>query len=132
MEFEKYTDRAKGFIQSAQTLALRRGHQRLTPEHLLMVLLEDKEGLAANLIRAAQGDPKVAANAVEAELGKLPRVEGSGAGQVYLSPKSRAFSSRPSRSPRRLETVLSRLSDCCWLWRSPRKPQPVEPSPARA
>ncbi|HUC72713.1 MAG TPA: ATP-dependent chaperone ClpB [Stellaceae bacterium] len=87
MEFEKYTDRAKGFIQSAQTLALRRGHQRLTPEHLLMVLLEDKEGLAANLIRAAQGDPKVAANAVEAELGKLPRVEGSGAGQVYLSPE---------------------------------------------
>ena len=87
MDFEKYTDRAKGFIQAAQSLALRRGHQRLTPEHLLMVLLEDKEGLAANLIRAAQGDPRVVLSAVEAELGKLPRVEGSGAGQVYLSPE---------------------------------------------
>ncbi len=87
MEFEKYTERAKGFIQSAQTLALRRGHQRLAPEHLLTVLLEDKEGLAANLIRAAQGDPRVALDAVETELAKLPRVEGSGAGQVYMSPE---------------------------------------------
>jgi ATP-dependent Clp protease ATP-binding subunit ClpB len=87
MEFEKYTERAKGFIQSAQALALRRGHQRLMPEHLLMALLEDKEGLAANLIRAAQGDPQVALRAVETELSKLPRVEGSGAGQVYLSPE---------------------------------------------
>ena len=59
MEFEKYTDRAKGFLQSAQTMALRRGHQRLTPEHLLKVLLEDSEGLCANLIRVAGGDPKL-------------------------------------------------------------------------
>src|ERR1700761_2896857 len=87
MDIEKYTDRAKGFIQAAQSLALRRGHQRLIPEHLLLVLLEDKEGLAANLIRAAQGDPRVVLSAVETELGKLPRVEGSGAGQVYLSPE---------------------------------------------
>ena len=48
MEFEKYTERSKGFVQSAQTLALRRGHQQLTPEHLLKVLLDDKEGFAAN------------------------------------------------------------------------------------
>jgi ATP-dependent Clp protease ATP-binding subunit ClpB len=87
MDIEKYTERAKGFIQAAQSLALRRGHQRLMPEHLLLVLLEDKEGLAANLIRAAQGDPRVVLSAVETELGKLPRVEGSGAGQVYLSPE---------------------------------------------
>src|SRR5580658_7893082 len=87
MEFEKYTERAKGFIQSAQTLALRSGHQRLTPEHLLMVLIEDKEGLAANLIRAASGDPLLVRKAVDAEIAKLPRVEGSGAGQVYLSPE---------------------------------------------
>ena len=60
MDPEKYTDRAKGFLQSAQTLALREGHQRLTPEHLLKVLLEDPEGLCANLIRAAGGDPKTA------------------------------------------------------------------------
>src|SRR5712675_3725726 len=87
MEMEKYTDRAKGFLQSAQTMALRRGHQRLTPEHLLKVLLEDAEGLCANLIRAAGGDPKAALQAVDAELDRLPRVEGSGAGQVYMSPE---------------------------------------------
>ncbi len=87
MEFEKYTDRAKGFLQSAQTMALRRGHQRLTPEHLLKVLLEDSEGLCANLIRAAGGDPKAALAAVDAELDRLPQVEGSGAGQVYMSPE---------------------------------------------
>src|ERR1700730_4360582 len=87
MEFEKYTDRAKGFLQSAETMALRRGHQRLTPEHLLKVLLEDTEGLCANLIRAAGGDPKAALQAVDTELEKLPRIEGSGAGQVYMSPE---------------------------------------------
>jgi ATP-dependent Clp protease ATP-binding subunit ClpB len=87
MEFEKYTERSKGFVQSAQTLALRSGHQRLTPEHLLQVLLEDKEGLCANLIRAAGGDPQQALAAVRAELAKVPRVEGSGAGQIYLTPE---------------------------------------------
>ena len=87
MDLEKYTDRAKGFLQSAQAFALRSGHQRLTPEHLLKVLLEDKEGLCANLIAAAGGDAKRALAGVEAELAKLPRVEGSGAGQVFLSPE---------------------------------------------
>ena len=86
MESEKYTERSKGFIQAAQGLALRSGHQRLTPEHLLKVLLDDKEGLSANLIRATGGDPQVALKVVEAELAKLPRVEGSGAGQVYMAP----------------------------------------------
>ena len=87
MELEKYTDRAKGFLQSSQTLALRSGHQRLTPEHLLKTLLEDKEGMCANLIAAAGGDPKRALAGVEAELDRLPKVEGSGAGQVYMSPE---------------------------------------------
>jgi ATP-dependent Clp protease ATP-binding subunit ClpB len=87
MEFEKYTERSKGFVQSAQTLALRSGHQRFSPEHLLKVLIEDKEGLSANLIRAAGGDPQQVLNAVEAELAKIPRVEGSGAGQLYLTPE---------------------------------------------
>src|SRR5260221_6547357 len=87
MEIEKYTDRTKGFLQSAQNLALRSGHQRLTPEHLLKVLLDDPEGLCANLIRAAGGDPKAALDTLENELARLPRVEGSGAGQVYLSPQ---------------------------------------------
>src|SRR5215831_6946641 len=87
MEIDKYTERSKGFVQSAQGLALRSGHQRLTPEHLLKILLEDKEGLCANLIRTAGGDPQAVLSAVETELGKQPRVEGSGAGQVYLSPE---------------------------------------------
>jgi ATP-dependent Clp protease ATP-binding subunit ClpB len=87
MELEKYTERSKGFIQSAQNLALRSGHQRLMPEHLLKVLLEDKEGLCANLIRAAGGDPGAVLAAVDADLAKQPKVEGSGAGQVYLGPE---------------------------------------------
>jgi len=87
MDLEKYTDRAKGFLQSSQTLALRSGHQRLAPEHLLKTLLEDKEGMCANLIAAAGGDPKRVLAGAEAELGRLPKVEGSGAGQVYTSPE---------------------------------------------
>jgi ATP-dependent Clp protease ATP-binding subunit ClpB len=87
MDLEKYTERSKGFIQSAQGMALRAGHQRLMPEHLAKVLLEDKEGLCANLIRAAGGDPRAVLAAAEAELNKQPKVEGSGAGQVYMSPE---------------------------------------------
>jgi len=84
MDFEKYTERAKGFIQAAQNSAQRRAHQQITPEHLLKVLIEDKEGLASNLIRAAGGDPRAVSAAVDASLDKLARVEG-GNGQVYLT-----------------------------------------------
>jgi ATP-dependent Clp protease ATP-binding subunit ClpB len=84
MDFEKYTERAKGFVQAAQMLAQRRGHQQITPDHLLKVLIDDKEGLCSNLIRAAGGEPKSVSAAVDAALDKLPRVEG-GSGQVYLS-----------------------------------------------
>ncbi|MEX0760629.1 MAG: Clp protease N-terminal domain-containing protein, partial [Tistlia sp.] len=87
MDLEKYSERSRGFLQSAQTLALRRGHQRLTPEHLAKVLLDDREGLAASLIRAAGGDPKLALAGIDAELERLPKVEGGGAGQIYLSPE---------------------------------------------
>ncbi len=87
MDFETYTERSRGFVQSAQGLALRSGHQRFVPEHLLKVLLDDDEGLAANLIRAAGGRPDAALKGVEAELAKLPRVEGAGAGQLMLSPE---------------------------------------------
>ncbi len=83
MELEKFTERSRGFIQAAQTLALRRHHQQLTPIHLLKVLLDDREGLAANLIGAAGGDPQSALQATELELGKLPKVEG--AAQIYVS-----------------------------------------------
>ena len=88
MDFEKYTERARGFIQSAQALALREGHQQFTPNHILKVLLDDEEGLGSGLIQAAGGDPKQAHVAVEAELSKMPKVEGGGAGQLYLAPET--------------------------------------------
>src|SRR3546814_18103822 len=78
MDFEKYTDRSRGFIQAAQTLALRSNHQRLTPEHLLKVLLDDKEGLAANLIRAAGGNPARALSGVGAEPDRKGVASGQG------------------------------------------------------
>ena len=87
MDIEKYTERSRGFIQSAQSLALREGHQRFTPEHLLKVLLDDEEGLAAGLIKAAGGDSRLALRETEAALNKMPKVSGGGAGQVYLSPE---------------------------------------------
>src|SRR5690625_445919 len=87
MDIEKYSERSRGFIQSAQGLALRSGHQRLAPEHLLKVLIDDPEGLAGNLIRAAGGDPQRARGGADAALERLPKVEGSGAGQVYLTPE---------------------------------------------
>src|SRR6516162_1423281 len=86
MDLEKFTDRARGFVQSAQSLALREGHQQITPEHLLKVLLDDPEGLASGLIDRAGGRSREALSAVEAALAKLPKVSGGGAGQVYLSP----------------------------------------------
>jgi len=88
MDFEKFTERARGFVQSAQSLALREGHQRFVPEHLLKVLLDDEEGLAAGLIRAAGGNPQDALRETEAQLRKIPKVEGSGAGQIYLGPET--------------------------------------------
>jgi ATP-dependent Clp protease ATP-binding subunit ClpB len=86
MNFEKYTDRSRGFVQSAQSLAQREGHQQFAPEHLLKVLLDDPEGLAAGLIDRAGGNSRAALAAVEAALDKRPKVSGGGAGQVYLDP----------------------------------------------
>ena len=83
MDFEKFTDRTKGFIQSAQNFALREGHQRFTPEHILKILLEDKEGLCANLMTAAGADPSAALTNIEKEVSSYPKVEGSGT-QLYM------------------------------------------------
>ncbi|MEM7505575.1 MAG: ATP-dependent chaperone ClpB [Pseudomonadota bacterium] len=84
MDLSKFTDRARGFIQAAQTIALREDHQRLTPEHLLKALLDDPEGLAANLIAAAGGASAAARNGVDAAVAKLPKVKGSG--EIYMDP----------------------------------------------
>jgi ATP-dependent Clp protease ATP-binding subunit ClpB len=79
MNLEKFTDRAKGFLQAAQTLAIRLNHQRITPEHVLKALLEDSEGMASGLIQRAGGNPAAAVSALDAALGKIPAVSGSGA-----------------------------------------------------
>lgn len=88
MNFDMYTERSRGFIQSAQTLAQREGHQRILPLHLLKVLLDDEEGLCAGLIRAAGGVPDKALELTTEELNRLPKIGGSGAGQVFLAPET--------------------------------------------
>ncbi|MDT9013202.1 ATP-dependent chaperone ClpB [Novosphingobium sp. APW14] len=94
MNLEKFTDRAKGFLQSAQTVAIRLNHQRITPEHILKALLEDNEGMAAGLIQRAGGNPALAQARVDEALAKIPAVSGSGA-----------------QSPPGLETDAVRLLD---------------------
>lgn len=84
MNIEKYSERVRGFIQSAQTYALAQGHQQFTPEHVLKVLLDDDQGMAASLIERAGGDAKAARLANDAALAKLPKVSG-GNGQIYLA-----------------------------------------------
>ncbi|MBT6826426.1 MAG: ATP-dependent chaperone ClpB [Rhodospirillales bacterium] len=88
MDFEKFTDRSRGFIQSAQTFALSSNHQQLTPLHILKILLDDKEGMASKLIEDAGGTPAKAKTGVTKHLAKLTQVDGGGAGQVYLNPET--------------------------------------------
>ena len=82
MNLEKFTDRAKGFLQSAQTVAIRMNHQRITPDHLLKALLEDNEGMAAGLIQRAGGNAQFAVQEVDRALAKIPGVSGGGAQQT--------------------------------------------------
>ncbi|WP_181701043.1 ATP-dependent chaperone ClpB [Chthonobacter albigriseus] len=92
MNIDKYTERARGFLQSAQTYALGQGHQQFLPEHILKVLLDDAEGMAAGLIEAAGGQPRLALAAVDKALSALPKVAGGGAGQLYLAgPTAKVF-----------------------------------------
>jgi len=92
MNIEKYSERVRGFLQSAQTHALSEGHQQFTPEHVLKVLLDDEQGLASSLISRAGGEPKDVRIANDAALAKLPKVSG-GNGQVYLAqPLAKVFS----------------------------------------
>ncbi|WP_419759696.1 ATP-dependent chaperone ClpB [Acidisoma sp.] len=86
MDIEKFTERSRGFLQAAQTIAIREFHQRITPEHLLKALLDDPEGAASGLIRAAGGDPTIAQRTVDAEIARQPKVQGTGAGQPQITP----------------------------------------------
>ena len=83
MDLTKFTERSRGFIQAAQTIATRESHQRLTPEHILKALMDDDQGLASNLITASGGQPDVVLQAVDAALAKLPKVTGEAA-QIYM------------------------------------------------
>lgn len=83
MNMEKFTERSRGFIQAAQTIAMREGHQRVVPEHLLKALMDDDQGLSSNLIRRAGGEPQRVQEAVDLTVSKLPKVSG-GDGQVYV------------------------------------------------
>lgn len=87
MNIEKFTERSRGFLQAAQTIAVREYNQQLTPEHLLKALLDDPEGAAASLIKAAGGNPVAVLSATEQTLAKLPKVEGGGAGQPQATPE---------------------------------------------
>ncbi|KJS34021.1 MAG: ATPase AAA [Rhodospirillaceae bacterium BRH_c57] len=91
MNMENFTDRSKGFIQAAQTIALRETHQQVTPQHMLKALLDDKEGLASNLLRSAGADAAKAKADVDAAVAKLPKVQGGGAQMYYAQDLSRVF-----------------------------------------
>ena len=122
MDFEKFSERSRGFIQAAQTIALRENHQRVVPDHLLKALLDDDQGLAANLIKSAGGDPAVALGAVDRALAKEPKVEGgadatSTARPPRCSPRRRSSPSRRATlrhrraAPDRARRVKSSAND---------------------
>ena len=85
MDLEKFTERSRGFLQAAQTIAMRENHQRLVPGHLLKAIIDDEDGLASNLIARAGGSPERVKQAVDMAVSKLPKVSGD-AGQLYLDP----------------------------------------------
>ena len=111
MDLSKFTERSRGFVQAAQTIATRDSHQRLTPEHLLKALMDDDQGLASNLITRAGGEPDRVLSHVDQLLAKMPKVTGDAA-QVYLDQATAKCWPKPRRWPRRRATVLSRSSGC--------------------
>src|SRR3982074_1168004 len=109
MNIEKYTERARGFIQSAQSLAVRDGHQQFSPLHMLKVLLDDSEGLAGGLIDRAGGRSRAILKATDDALNNLPKVSGGGAGQVYLAPElARGFDPAEKAAARGGDNFLTR------------------------
>src|SRR6478736_6739347 len=125
MNIEKYTERARGFIQSAQSLAVRDGHQQFSPLHVLKVLLDDSEGLAGGLIDRAGGNSRAILKATEDTLNKLPKVSGRGAARFISRPNWRVRSTPRKRLLGRRATVLLPSSACCWGWRGRRTARPA-------
>ncbi|MBR0870353.1 ATP-dependent chaperone ClpB [Bradyrhizobium tropiciagri] len=108
MNIEKYTDRLRGFIQSAQSLAVREGHQQFSTLHILKVLLDDNEGLAAGLIDRSGGNSRAILKATEEALAKTPKVSGGGAGQIYLAPDTaRAFAAAEQAADKAGDSFVS-------------------------
>jgi len=105
MNIEKYTERARGFIQSAQSLAMRDGHQQFSTLHVLKVLLDDAEGLAGGLIDRAGGNSRAILKATEEALGKLPKCRAAAPGRFISPPIWRARSTPRKRPPRRPATA---------------------------
>jgi ATP-dependent Clp protease ATP-binding subunit ClpB len=116
MNLEKFTERSRGFLQAAQTIAMRESHQRLLPEHLLKALMDDEQGLAANLIRRAGGAPERVTETLNAAIGRIAKVSGD-AGQTYLDQQTAACSTRPRRSRRR--RAIPSFPWSASSWRSP-------------
>ncbi|WP_050402578.1 ATP-dependent chaperone ClpB [Bradyrhizobium embrapense] len=108
MNIEKYTDRLRGFIQSAQSLAMREGHQQFSTLHILKVLLDDNEGLAAGLIDRAGGNSRAILKATEDALAKVPKVSGAGSGQIYMAPETaRAFAAAEQAADKAGDSFVS-------------------------
>jgi ATP-dependent Clp protease ATP-binding subunit ClpB len=108
MNFENFTERARGFIQAAQNKALSEGHQQFTPFHLAKVMLEDEEGLCANLLASAGGSATLALKDVLAALAKLPKVSGGGAGSIYIAPElARIFETAQTAAKKAKDSFVS-------------------------
>ena len=127
MNIEKYTERTRGFVQSAQSLAIREGHQQFTPEHVLKVLLDDEEGLTAGLIDRAGGRSRDALRDTELALPNCRRCKVLARVSSISRRRRRAFSTMPRRSRKRRAIPMSRSSGCCSRspWRKARKPAKI-------
>lgn len=114
MQIEKYTDRLKILVRSAQSIALRSGHQQITPLHVFKALLDDEDRLAANLIEASGGAASAVSHAVEREIAKPPKVDGSGAGQLYLAPGTARLFHQAEQLSEQASDSFVMVNPCCW------------------
>lgn len=87
MDFNKFTERSRNVVQAAQSSAISAGNPKFAPEHLLKALIEDESGLGTQLIVACDADPKVVLSEVNSEIEKMPKVSGSGSGQIFMAPE---------------------------------------------
>src|SRR5215475_4294413 len=123
MNIEKYTDRSRGFIQSAQSLALREGHQQFAPEHILKVLLDDPEGLASGLIDRAGGRSREALMAVDTALSQLPKVSNGSCWRLRSTRRAGQEKSCSRRASRRRTSTPPSMRCARAARRTPRPPR---------